>query len=114
MAPDPLPQLPDDDGQADAAAWGAALALAAAADGADPFGMTRAPSVARSKGARLRWTGPGALALRMPSGHPEAGAVAEALSGHRAALRHVLALVVADDAASGPPEPFGGYHDEST
>ena len=60
MAPDPLPQLPDDDGQADAAAWGAALALAAAADGADQFGITGA---------------------------------------HCVALRHVLALVVADVAA---------------
>lgn len=95
---DPLPPLPgDDDGQADADAWGAALALAAAADGADPFGLTGALRFARSMGARLRRTAGGSLALRMPSGHPEAGVVAEALSGHGEALRCLLALVAADD-----------------
>ena len=99
-AADPLPPLQgDDDGQADADAWRAALALAAAADGADPFGLTGALRFARSMGARLRWTAAGALALRMPSGHPEAGAVAEALSGQGEALRRLLALVAADDAA---------------
>ena len=98
-AADPLPPLPGDDDAGDADAWRAALALAAAADGADPFGLTGALRFARSMGARLRWTAAGALALRMPSGHPEAGAVAEALSGQGEALRRLLALVAADDAA---------------
>lgn len=96
---DPLPPLPGADDAGDADAWRAALALAAAADGVDPFGLTGALRFARSMGARLRWTAAGALALRMPSGHPEAGAVAEALRDHRGALRHMLALVAADDAA---------------
>lgn len=98
-AADPLPPLPGDDDADDSEAWGAVLALAAAADGADPFGLTAALRFARSMGARLRWTGPGAVVLRMPSGHPDSGAVADALSGHSAALRRLLALVAADDAA---------------
>jgi len=70
---DPRPPRPgDDDGQADADAWDAVLALAAAADGADPFGLTGSLRFAWSMGARLRWTAGGAMALRMPSGHPEA------------------------------------------
>lgn len=97
-AVDPLPTLQgDDDDQDDADAWGAALALAAAADGADPHGLTGALRFARSMGARLRFTDAGGLALRMPAGHPDAGAVTEALAGHSAALRRLLDLVAADD-----------------
>lgn len=91
-AADPLPPAADacdDDGQ-DADAWAAALALAAAADGADPFGLTGRLRFARSMGARLRWTDAGALAVRMPAGSPDAAVVADALEGQGPALRRLL------------------------
>ena len=92
-AADPLPPGPgaSADDAADAAAWAVVLAQAAAADAAEPFGLTGRLRFARSMGARLRPTA-GGLALRMPAGHPDAGPVAEALEGQGEALRRVLDL----------------------
>lgn len=93
-AADPLPPGPgaSADDAADAAAWADVLALAAAADGAEPFGLTGRLRFARSMGARLRPGPAGGLALRMPAGHLEASAVAEALEGQGEALRRLLDL----------------------
>lgn len=97
-AADPLPPGPGAsvDDVADAAAWAAVLALAAAADGAEPFGLTGRLRFARSMGARLRCTDAGGLALRMPAGSLEAPAVAEALEGQGEALRRALDLAAED------------------
>lgn len=80
---DPLPSAPGDDDQADADTWAAILALAAAGDGADPFGLTGTLRFARCMGARLSLTSDGRLCPVMPEGHQESEAVAAAWSSLR-------------------------------
>lgn len=97
---DPLPGATPD-AAADDGAWAALLMMASAEDGRRPFGVTGALRFARSMGARLRWTPAGSLALRMPTGHPEAFPVATALYGRGEHVSRLLDLVAADPETGG-------------